>query len=78
VAVGSRGQTIVAWIRGGRPVAAAGSARNRRFGATRTLSSRAQFAADITVAFGPGRQALVAWSQGTLNPSVVAAPYTSS
>jgi hypothetical protein len=78
VAVGSRGQAIVAWIRAGRPVAAVGSARNRRFGAPRGLSSRAQFASDITVAFGPGRQALAAWSQGTLNPSVVAVPYSAS
>jgi hypothetical protein len=78
VAVGPRGQVIVASVRSGRPVAAVGSARNHRFGPARTLSARAQFAADITVAFGPGRQALAAWSQGTLNPSVVAAPYTAS
>lgn len=76
VAVGSRGQVIMAWIRSGRPVAAVGSARSRRFGGTKILSSRAQFAADITVAFGPRRQGLAAWSQGTLNPSVVAAAYT--
>jgi hypothetical protein len=75
-AVGPRGQVIVAWIRSGRPVAAVGSARSRRFGATRTLSTRAQFSADLVLAFGPGRQALAAWSQGTLNPSLVAVPYT--
>jgi hypothetical protein len=75
-AVGPSGQAIVAWIRGGRPMAAVGSARNRRFGATRTLSSRAQFAADIAVAYGPRRQALAAWSQGTLNPSLVGVAYS--
>jgi hypothetical protein len=76
VTVGPNGQAIVAWIRSGRPMAAVGSARNRRFGATRTLSSRAQFASDLTVAYGPRRTALAAWSQGTLSPSVVGAAYT--
>jgi hypothetical protein len=76
VAVGPDGQAIVAWIRSGRPLAAVGSARSRRFGATRTLSSRAQFASDLTVGYGPRRTALAAWSQGTLNPSVVGAAYS--
>ncbi len=39
----------------GARLAAVGSARSRRFGATRTLSSRAQFASDLTVAYGPRR-----------------------
>lgn len=76
VAVGPAGRTIVAWIRSGRPMAAVGSAGNRRFGAVRTLSSRALFASDLTVAYGPRRTAIAAWSQGTLNPSVVGAAYT--
>jgi hypothetical protein len=76
VTIGPDGQAIVAWIRSGRPMAAVGSARNRRFGASRPLSGRAEFASDLTVAYGPRRQALAAWSQGTLNPSVVGAAYT--
>jgi hypothetical protein len=40
-----------------------------------TLSSTT-FALDLTVGFGPGRQALAAWTQGTLNPSVVGAAYS--
>jgi hypothetical protein len=76
LAIGPQGQAIVAWVRSGRPMAAVGSARNRRFGAARSLSNTAQFAAELTLAYGPRRQALAAWSQGTLNPSVVGAAYT--
>jgi hypothetical protein len=73
-AVGPRGQVLVGWVRGGQPMAAAGAAGSGRFGTARPLSSTL-FAYDLTVAFGPGRDALAAWSQGTLNPSVVGAPY---
>ncbi len=67
---------LAGWIRSGHPVAAAGSARRGGFGATRVLSSTI-YALDMTVGFGPGRDALAAWTQGTLNPSVVAAAYRS-
>jgi hypothetical protein len=73
-AVGRHGQVIVGWVRGGRPMAAVGAAASGRFGAARALSDTI-FAYDLTVAFGPGRDALAAWSQGTLNPSVVGAAY---
>jgi hypothetical protein len=73
-AVGPHGRTIVAWVRGGRPMAVAGAAGTGRFGAAQALSS-SLFAYDMTVAFGPGRDAVAAWSQGTLNPSEVGAPY---
>ena len=63
------------WVRGGHPVAATGAATGGRFGAARALSSTI-FAYDLTVAFGSGREALAAWSQGTLNPSVVGAAYS--
>ncbi len=74
VAVGPRGQVVVGWVRAGHPVAAVGSASSGRFGAAHVLSA-STFALDLTVAFGPGHDALVAWTQGTLNPSVVAADY---
>jgi hypothetical protein len=74
VAVGPRGQTVLGWVRSGQPVAAVGSAGGH-FGATRTLSSTA-FAADITVAWGPRANVLAAWTQGTLNPSLVAAQFS--
>ncbi len=75
VAVGPHGQVLVAWVRGGRPLAAAAPGPGRGFGAPATLSTTT-FALDLTVAFGPRRTALAAWSQGTLNPSVVGAAYT--
>jgi hypothetical protein len=72
LAVGPKGQVLVGWVRGGRPVAATEAAPGRGFGATATLSS-STFALDITVGIGPNRQGLAAWTQGTLNPSVVGA-----
>ncbi len=74
-AVGPRGQVVVGWIRGGHPVASAGSARTGLLGAAQVLSSTV-YAHDLTVGFGPSHGALAAWSQGTLNPSVVGAAYT--
>jgi hypothetical protein len=72
LAVGSHGQVLVGWVRGGRPVAATAAGTARRFGAPVALSSTA-FALDLTVAYGAGGRALAAWTQGTLNPSVVGA-----
>jgi hypothetical protein len=74
IAVGPRGQVLVGWVRDGHPVAAVGSASSRRFGLPRVLSA-STYALDLTVGFGPGRDALAAWTQGTLNPSVVGAAY---
>ena len=74
IAVGSSGRVLVGWVQGGQPMAAIGSAGSRRFG-TPTVLSASTFAFDLTVGFGPGRDALAAWTQGTLNPSVVGASY---
>jgi len=74
VAVGPSGEVVVGWVRGGHPMAAVGSAGTGRFGAAHVLSPTT-FALDLTVAFGPRRDALAAWTQGTLNPSLVAADY---
>ena len=73
VTVGPAGQALVGWVRFGHPVATVGPVSGR-LGALRVLSS-SSFAADLTVAFGPHHDALAAWTQGTLNPSVVAADY---
>jgi hypothetical protein len=73
--VGSQGQVVVGWVRGGKPVAATAAGPARPFGAPVTLSSTT-FALDLTVGFGSGRQALAAWTQGTLNPSVIGAAYS--
>lgn len=71
LSVSPRGRVIVGWIAGGHPVAAVGSAANGRFAAARSLSPTV-YAYDITVA-DSGHGALAAWTQGTLNPSIVAA-----
>ena len=73
LAVSPSGQVVVGWVRGGNPVAAVGSASSGRFGPVQVLSQSA-FALDLTVAFGH-HQALAAWTQGTLGPSVVGAVY---
>ena len=71
-AVGGHGQVLVGWVRGGHPVAATAPGAGRRFGAPVSLSSTT-FALDLTVAVGSGGGELAAWTQGTLNPSVVGA-----
>lgn len=75
ISVGRHGQVLVGWVRSGQAVAAVGSAGSGRFGSTRVLSPSV-YALDMTVAFGSGREALAAWTQGTLAPSIVAASYT--
>ena len=72
LAVGAHGQVLVGWVRAGKPVAATAESTGRPFGAPVTLSSTT-FALDLTVGYGAGGQALAAWTQGTLNPSVVGA-----
>ncbi len=71
LSVAPRGRVIVGWIAGGHPVAAVGSLANGRFGAARNLSPTV-YAYDMSVADG-ARGAIAAWTQGTLNPSIVAA-----
>ncbi|MGI8715233.1 MAG: hypothetical protein ACR2NR_19045 [Solirubrobacteraceae bacterium] len=66
--ISPQGQVIIGWVRGGHPVASAG------FGSPSVLSATT-YATATTVAYGPTHQALAAWTQGTLNPSVVAASY---
>ena len=74
-AVGPHGQVLVGWVGAGKPVAATAASAGGRFGAPATLSSTT-FALDLTVAFGSGGAGLAAWTQGTLNPSVVGAAYS--
>ena len=75
LAVGPAGQVLLAWIRGGQPIAATASSPKHSFGATVTLSP-SRYAGEIAAAVGPRRRALAAWTQGTLNPSLVAAAET--
>jgi hypothetical protein len=74
VAVARNGEVLLGWIRGGRPMAAERPAHSRRFGSAVSLSNTA-FAADLTLSFGLAHAAIAAWTQGTLNPSVVGAAF---
>jgi len=74
LAVGASGEVLLGWVRLGHPVVAPSSPRSVRFGAARVLSPTV-YAADLTLAFGPAREAIAAWTQGTLAPSVVADAY---
>jgi hypothetical protein len=74
LAVGGHGQLLLAWERAGAPVAAVGSAGHVLSAAHRLSSTT--YAFDITAARNSGRTGVVAWSQGTLNPSVVGAAYS--
>jgi hypothetical protein len=73
-AVGAHGRAIVGWIRYGHPVASAGAVAGHGFGSVQVLSSTT-YAFDLSVGFVSGRDALAAWTQGTLNPSLVGAAY---
>ncbi len=81
LAVGGNGEALLGWVRLGHPVVAesppvpAASHRSARFGAARVLSATV-YAADLTLAFGPAREAIAVWTQGTLAPSVVGDAYT--
>jgi hypothetical protein len=70
LSVGPSGQAVAGWILGGDPMAAVQTTPGRGFARPARLSG-AGYALDIAVAAGRGRRALAAWSQGTLNPSVV-------
>lgn len=72
LAVSPSGQALVAFTRGGHPEAALRGGAQGRFGAATRLSPTT-YAYDMAVAYGAGGRAMAAWTQGTLNPSVVSA-----
>ncbi|HEY5429499.1 MAG TPA: hypothetical protein VIK04_10310 [Solirubrobacteraceae bacterium] len=72
LAVGAHGQTLVGWIESGQPFATAQPKPGRGWRAATKLSA-STYASDVTVGVGPHGQGLAAWTQGTLNPSVVGA-----
>ena len=76
VAVSSRGESLVGWISpSGGVVAAAHSPHAARFGRERLVAGTS-YATDLTVAFGPGRRALAAWTQGSVTPVIAGAVFT--
>ena len=70
--VSRRGETVVGWIEDGHVLAAARRRRARGFDRRQTISAT-NYAADLTVAFGPGNSALAVWTQGTVASSVMGA-----
>ncbi|MGI8903289.1 MAG: hypothetical protein ACR2IP_06465 [Solirubrobacteraceae bacterium] len=74
--VAPNGETLLGWISGGRVLVADRRAGAARFGAPRVVSgSRASSASDLALAFGPARQAIAAWTEGILGPTVEGAVY---
>ncbi len=69
-ALSRNGEGLIAWVHQGHVLAAALAPHRTRFGGAHTVSGT-NYAADLTLAFGPGRTALAVWSQGTLAPEVV-------
>jgi hypothetical protein len=76
-AISSGGLGLVAWVSSGHVLASSHTRRGARFGRTRTVSTT-NFASDLTLAFGPAKTALAAWTQGTFQPDVVGAAYGAS
>ncbi|MGH2859002.1 MAG: hypothetical protein ACRDMJ_16125, partial [Solirubrobacteraceae bacterium] len=71
LAIGPGGETVVGWVRAGAPFAAVAARPGGAFGRRAGLSATT-YAYDVAVAAGSRGRALAAWTQGTLNPSVVA------
>ncbi len=75
-AISSQGEALVGWISpGGGVVAAAHAPHAARFGRSRLVAATS-YAADLTIAFGAGRRALAAWTQGSVAPVIAGAMFT--
>jgi hypothetical protein len=74
VAVAPLGHAIVGWISNGDVVAVAHEGLGFGFGRAVTISRTAS-AANLALAFGPGSDAIAAWTQGTATPSIFGAFY---
>jgi hypothetical protein len=74
VTIAPSGEALVGWIERGHVVIADRRPGARALGAGRVVS-RTNLAAALALAFGPGGEALAAWTQATLAPAVVGAVY---
>jgi hypothetical protein len=74
-AISAGGQALVGWISNGRVLTVSTGPHGGSFGSPVTVSA-ATDAADLTLAFGPGKVALAAWTEGVITPVVQAAAYT--
>jgi hypothetical protein len=71
-AMGRGGEGLVGWISGGHVYAADRPRAGSGFAAAQMVSNT-DYAADLSLAFAPSGGALAAWTQGTLNTSVMGA-----
>jgi hypothetical protein len=69
VAIAPTGEALLGWINQGHVLVAQAHPRARGFGSPQTVSAT-NFGADLALAFGPAREALAVWTQGTLAQSV--------
>lgn len=76
VAIAPGGQALLGWIAFGQVYAVSAGPRSNSFGPLHKISP-ADFAADLAIEFGPGRQAIATWSQGTFTPSLMGAVFGS-
>jgi hypothetical protein len=74
VTVSPQGRTLLGWIKHGHVFAAARGSTAGRFGRTRLVAGTS-FGSDLALGFGPSGEAIAAWVQGTLAPSVFGAVY---
>jgi hypothetical protein len=74
VAIAPSGEALVGWIER-RQVVVADRRPGARALAAGKVISRTNLAANLALAFGPGGEALAAWTQATLAPAVVGAVY---
>jgi hypothetical protein len=71
-AISNSGTALVGWVDRGRVLVAERARRARRFVRAHVVSG-SDSAMDLTLAFGPGKTALAAWSQGTFTETVMGA-----
>jgi hypothetical protein len=76
-AISPSGDGLVGWIGAGHVVAAERRPGARGLGAARTVSATS-YASGLALAFGSSRNAVAAWTQGTLSPDVVGAVFRGS
>ncbi len=75
-AISARGEVLVGWIIGGQVAATTRTRGASGFTAARIVSSTND-ASDLALAFGPGSEALAAWTEGTSAPQLTGAVYRS-
>lgn len=73
-AVAPNGAVLVGWIAGGRVLASGKRSANAAFDSPHAVSL-GRYAHDLALRFGPRSEAIAAWTEGTLSPSLLGAVY---